>query len=58
MDGNDERVPLTDLLWSPRPGVVLEITATDDGRSISDLIALTNETTTPPVTKWEISYTS
>ena len=38
--------PLTFLVWAPQPGIVFEIVSSDPSRSISDLIALANATST------------
>lgn len=38
--------PLTFLVWAPQPGVVFEIVSTDPTRTITDLIALADATTT------------
>ncbi len=52
----NERVPLTFLVWSPQPSVVLEITTTDNDRSIDDLIALAEATSAIPIADWDASY--
>lgn len=53
---SSDRVPLTFLVWSPQPGVLLEITTTDNDRSIEDLIALAEQTTVIPIADWEEKY--
>ena len=51
-----ERIPLRYLVWSPEPGVVLEITTTDGNRPVEDLVALAEQTTAIPVADWEAKY--
>ena len=52
----NERFPLTFLVWSPEPGILLEITTTDDNRSITDLVALAERTEAIPVDAWNERY--
>ena len=47
---------ITFVVWSPRPGVLLEIASTDPGRSIDDLVQLANDTSVIPATEWDDTY--
>ena len=47
---------ITFVVWSPRPGVLLEIDSTDPGRSIDDLVQLANNTSVIPATEWDDTY--
>ena len=52
----NERFPLTFLVWSPEPGILLEITTTDDNRPITDLVALAERTQALPIDAWNVRY--
>lgn len=52
----NERIPLTFLVWSPQPGVVFEITTTDNDRPVEDLVALAEQTTAISVADWDAAY--
>jgi len=52
----NERFPLTFLVWSPEPGILLEITTTDDNRPITDLVALAERTEAVPIDAWNERY--
>ncbi len=47
---------ITFVVWSPRPGVLLEIDSTDPGRSIDHLVQLANDTSVIPATEWDDTY--
>jgi hypothetical protein len=53
---SNERFPLTFLVWSPEPGILLEITTTDDNRPSSDLVALAERTESVPIDAWNERY--
>jgi hypothetical protein len=48
--------PLRFLVWSPRPGVVFEITTDDMGRTEDDLVDLALATSTLAVDEWDRLY--
>ncbi len=48
--------PLRFLTWSPRPGVVFEITTDDTGRSVADLVELALATSAIEIDEWERIY--
>ena len=48
--------PITFLVWSPRPGVLLEIDSTAPNRTIDELVDLANNTTAIPATEWDDTY--
>lgn len=52
----NERFPLAFLVWSPEPGILLEITTTDENRSITDLVALAEQTEAVSVDTWNERY--
>lgn len=41
------------LMFSPRPGVVIDITTTDADRTIGDLVELARGVEVVPVERWE-----
>lgn|GEM_PF-4666502 len=45
--------PLTFLIWSPSPGLVLEIDTTNSDRTIEELVALAALTHALPITQWD-----
>ncbi len=48
--------PLRFLVWSPRPGVVFEITAHAMNSSVADLVELAEATSAIPIDEWERIY--
>lgn len=48
--------PLPFLVWSPRPGVVFEITTDDTGRPVGDLLDLARATSALDADAWDARY--
>ena len=48
--------PLRFLVWSPRPGVVFEITTDDMDRSVDDLVDVAAATSAIGIDEWERIY--
>jgi hypothetical protein len=47
---------LRSLVWSPRPGVVFEITTDDPDRSTADLVTLALATSPMDADEWDAHY--
>lgn len=48
--------PITFLVWSPQPGVLLEIDSTNSARSIAGLAELATKTTVIPANEGDVLY--
>ena len=48
--------PLEFLIWSPSPGVVLEISTDDPDRTLRDLVDLAHATSLLPDDEWDARY--
>jgi hypothetical protein len=48
--------PLELLIWSPSPGVVLEISTDNPDRTVRDLVDLAHATSLLPADEWDARY--